>query len=58
MTTATLYITQLLKINVVGEFHVLCVDAQDLKATCGVGNTNGDFPAKGTESSKGRVEKP
>lgn len=48
--------TDLLKVNVVSQLHVLGVNPEDLKSTSWVGNSNVNLSIKSTESSKGGVD--
>lgn len=49
--------SDLLKIDIIGHLHVLCVDTQDLESTCGVWNTDVNFSIESSESSKSRIDR-
>ena len=46
----------LLKINIVCQFHVLCMDAQDFEAASCIRNTNVDFTIKSPKPPEGWVD--
>ncbi len=47
----------LLKVDIVREFHVAGVDAEDLETAGRVGNANVDFTIESTETTKSRVDR-
>ena len=50
-------VTGLLQVNVVGEFHVLRMDTEDLKTASWVGDTNVDLAVETTEPTESRVDR-
>ena len=48
--------TDLLKIDIVSQLHVLGVNPEDLESTSGVGDSNVDLSIEPSESSKSRVD--
>jgi len=51
------YDTHLFEVDIFCKFHVLRVDAEDLKTTSGIRNTNVDFTIETTETSEGGVDR-
>ena len=49
--------THLFEVDIFSKFHVLRVDAEDLKTTSGIRDTNVDFTIETTETSEGGVDR-
>ena len=49
-------LTDLLKIDVIAEAHVLGVDAEDLESADGVRNSDVDLPIEAAEATQSRID--
>jgi hypothetical protein len=49
--------THLFEVDIFCKFHVLRMDAEDLKTAGGIRNTNVDFTIETTETSEGGVDR-
>ena len=47
----------LFQVHIIGQTHVLCVNAEDLEAANGIGNANVHLTIEATESAKSLIEK-
>jgi len=47
----------LLKVYVIGQFHVLRMNAENLKTACGIRNTNVNLTVETPKSTEGRIDR-